>query len=286
MTIRQEEDGAGWRRQGTPKVKHKDHTSSTLVDGLDNKRMGSALSTLDLGDLAQHDNGVALHDGDAAKTLAGLEAVDDKGLLGGHDNLGNLVALEADGVLGLLATGLLADLPVDGGHADSRAGSADKGNGAVADLELSGVVHDLDLDGERLDAANGVVRLEDHDVANTGHVVLVQALDVEANVVASLGSLDRLVVHLDGEDLASAGSGGGVGGEEDNLITRADGALLHTASEHITDALDLVHARHGEAHAGVLVALGDLDEVVEGVLEGGHMHSSLLADLALHALPP
>ncbi len=38
------------------------------------------------------------------------------------------------------------------------------------------------------------VLLVHHDVAGAGHVVLVETLDVEADVVAGVGDLDALVV--------------------------------------------------------------------------------------------
>ena len=60
--------------------------------------------------------------------------------------------------------------------------------------------------------------------------------------------VDALVVHLDGEHLAGAGVGDGVGRDEDNLLTGADATLLDAAGEDITDTLDLVHAGDGEAH--------------------------------------
>jgi hypothetical protein len=75
----------------------------------------------DSHDLAKHDSGVAVQEGNAGQTLAGLEVVHDQGLAGLKDNLSHLVGLEAVGLLQLLATGLLADL-WGGGWGDGREG--------------------------------------------------------------------------------------------------------------------------------------------------------------------
>merc|ERR1719316_24536 len=121
---------------------------------------------------------------------------------------------------------------------------------------------------------------------NMPHVVLVEGLHVHANVVTRQTRLDTLVVHLHGEHLASACIGSSVGGEEHNFLTRLDRALLDTASEHITDTLDLVHTRECEAHGLLWVTLGWLHEVVESILEGGDMAPLLLGDLHFLAIPP
>merc|ERR1719441_515 len=63
--------------------------------------------------LAKHDSGVAIKEGNAGETLAVGEGVHNHGLLGHEDGLGLVVGLELHGTLGLLATGLLAETPVD-----------------------------------------------------------------------------------------------------------------------------------------------------------------------------
>ncbi len=174
------------------------------------------------------------------------------------------------GVLELGTTSLLAHLPVDGGHPAGSASAADEADGGVAALELAGnVVESLDLADEGLGALEGAVLGVDHDVTGAGHVVLVKTLDVHANVVTGLGSIDTLVVHLDSKDLASTGSTGGVGGHEDDVLAGVDKALLDAASQNVANTLDLVDAGDWAAHGGVGDTDGGLGEVVEGVLEGG-----------------
>ena len=70
-------------------------------------------------------------------------------------DLGHFVLLEEGGALDLLASGGLADLPVDLGQLAGRAASADEGDGRVAGLELAGVVEDLDLGDEALARLEG-----------------------------------------------------------------------------------------------------------------------------------
>ena len=131
-----------------------------------------------------------------------------------------------------------------------------------------------------------MVRLFDHDVTNTGHVFLGETLDVEADVVACAGGGHGLVVHFHGENLTGARLGGGVGGDEDGFVTGGDLALLDTASDDITDTLDLVHTVDGHAHDGGGVALGELDVVVEGIEEAVDLDLLAGHGGGLLALPP
>jgi len=236
--------------------------------------------------LAEHDGGVTVKEGNAGKTLAVLEGVDNQGLGGLEDDLSHLVGLEGVGVLHLLATGLLTDLPVDLGDTASRATAADETDGRVASLDLTGDVKSLDLGSEVLDGLEGGVGLEDHDITSAGKVVLVKTLDVHADVVTRTGLVDTLVVHLDGEHLTSARVGSSVGRHEDNLITRLDNTLLNTASEHITDTLDLVGTGDREAERSIGLTLRDGDEVVESIEEGVDVDRGTLLVDDVNTVPP
>merc|ERR1719313_461775 len=147
------------------------------------------LLVLELGDLAKHDGGVAVEEGDAREALAVLERIHDERLLRHEDNLGHLVRLERVRVLHLLAAGLLADLEVEGGRAARRAAAAHEANRRVAQLDLTRDVKRLNLRGELAAAVEGAVLLVDHHVADARHVLLVETLDVEADVVTRLGDL-------------------------------------------------------------------------------------------------
>lgn len=236
--------------------------------------------------LAKHDGGVAVQERNAGQTLAGLEVVHHQGLSGLEHDLSHLVSLQGVGLLHLLATGLLADLPVDLGDTAGGAAAAHEADGGVAGLDLAGDVQSLDLGGEVLDGLQGGVGLQDHDVTGAGQVVLVQTLDVHADVVARAGLVHALVVHLHGEHLAGAGVGSGMGGHEDDFLTGLDDALLDAASQHITNTLDLVGAGDGETHGGVGLALGHGDEVVQGVEEGVDVAGVALLVDHVHAVPP
>ena len=194
--------------------------------------------------------------------------VNHERVLGLEDRFRDFVGLERHGGLELLATGFLAHLEDELGHLARGAGAAHEGDGGVAALELAGDVENLDLGVEVLARLEGGILLVDHDVTGAGHVDLVETLDVHADVVTGVSLLDALVVHLDGEHLADAGVGDGVGWDEDDLLTGADDALLNAAREDITDTLDLVHARDGEAHVSLVVAGGLGDHAVEDIEEG------------------
>ena len=147
------------------------------------------------------------------------------------------------------------------------------------------MVENLHLCSEGSASLEGGILGKDHDVTNTGHVQLVQALNVETDVVTRSCLLDRLMMHLDGEYLSVARSGGGVSGKEKNLVFRLDDTLLDTTSNDISDTLDLVHTRYWHSQLGVSGTSGDLDHLLKSI--GKSVDVDLL--LAYHnvaALPP
>merc|ERR1712185_335210 len=148
----------------------------------------------------------------------------------------------------LLATSLLAHLPLQLGNAARGTAASHKPNWRITNLDLIGNVENLDLCVELLCLTKGGVLLVHHDVTSTGHVLFVQTFDVKTNIVTRLGLLSTLMVHLDSEDFASAGVGRSVRGQEDDLLTRLHQALLHTPRQHIADTLNLVNARDWHAH--------------------------------------
>jgi len=241
---------------------------------------------LNFDNLTQHNHGVALHDSDAAETSALLEALNNERLNWLKLAFGHVTILDERGVLDLLLTSGLAHLEDDLGELNSRTTSAHKGDGGVTNLELTGVVKNNDLHSEGLGADKCLVGLEDHDVTNMGHVRLFETLDVETNIVTGIGSWARLVVHLNSEDLSSAGGGGGVGGDKDDFITRLHSALLEAASDNITNTLDLVNAGNGHAHGLVTDTGRGLNHIVEGIKQVVDVDSCSDGGLDVNTSPP
>jgi len=190
------------------------------------------------------------------------------------------------GVFHLLATGLLAHLPVKVDDTAGGAATTDETDGGITLLDLTGDIEDLHLGGEGFDGRQGAVLLVDHDVTSAGHVLLVETLNVETDVVTGLSLLDLLVMHLDGEHLAAASVGGGVGGHEDNFFVALDDTLLDAAGQHITDTLDLVDTGDGHAHVLVDVTGRGRAHVVEAVEQ--HVDVQLFARGGddVNAVPP
>merc|ERR1712039_505235 len=154
--------------------------------------------------LSEHDDTVAIHEGNAGETLAVLEAVAHKWLLWLEAALSHLVRLERVRLLKLLATGLLAHLPLEGRDTACGTAAAHETNWGVSNLDLVWNIKDLDLRCELLGLAEGGVLLVDHDITGARHVLLVKTLDVQANVVTWISKFGTLMMHLDGEHLASA----------------------------------------------------------------------------------
>lgn len=223
---------------------------------------------LDLDGLAKHNNRVTFHDGNTSETFADLERVDNEWLLWLEHALSHFSGLDGGWALGLLSTSFLTDLPDNFGHLDSGTSSSDECDWAVSSLQLTRVVEDLNVGCERLGSVDGVISLDDHDITDTRHVVLWQGLNVHTDVVTLAGLWDLLVVHFDGEDLSCARSGCRVGWQEEDFVTRLDGTLFDTASEDITDTLDLVDSRQWDSHLSGGVTLWWLDELLQAVKEG------------------
>merc|ERR1712186_298256 len=145
---------------------------------------GALLLALARDDLAKHHHAVAVHEGHARQALAILEGVADQRLLRLEAALRHLVGLQGVRALHLLAARLLAHLPLERGDTASSTAATDEADRRVADLDLVRDVQHLDLRVELPSLPEGRVLLVHHHVAGAGHVVLVQALDVQAHVVA------------------------------------------------------------------------------------------------------
>merc|ERR1712129_108532 len=90
---------------------------------------GGLLLALARDDLAQHDDAVAVHEGDPRQALTILEGVAHQGLLWLEAALSHLVGLERVRVLHLLAPRLLAHLPLELRDAAGRSAAAHETNG-------------------------------------------------------------------------------------------------------------------------------------------------------------
>jgi len=176
---------------------------------------------------AQHNNRATLHEGHTTQAFASVERGAHKRLERLKHNFSHFIRLQEWRILGLRALGLLANLPVDVAHLACRAASTDKGDWRVAFLKFSGMVEDLNLRGEVLAGLERVVGGQNHTVSNTGHVLLLQVLDVQAHVVSRSSKRTGCVVHLNGEHLASAVLGLGVGGDEHDNVVGADFLARH-----------------------------------------------------------
>merc|ERR1719424_166650 len=241
-------------------------------------------------DLSEHHNTVAIEESNTRETLAVLEGVDDEWLMWGEVNLRHLVGLEGVWLLHLLTTGLLTDLPLDLGHTASSATAADETDRGITNLDLTGDIQDLDLGVEVVSWSQRCILLVDHHITSAGHVLLVKSLDIHADVVTRASRILTLVVHLDGEDLTTAGVGSRVGWEEANFLTWLDATLLDTAGNNISDTLDLVDTGNWQAHGGLQWADWWAGHLVQSIVQAVEMEffgaSFLVRDLNIDSLPP
>jgi len=247
--------------------------------------LGGAIGNLGGDDLTKHDNTVAIQESDTGETFAILEGVDDERLARLELDLGHLVGLEGMWLFSLLATGLLAHLPVEVDDTAGRATATDEADRGVTLLDLARDIQDLDLGGEVGDVLQGGVLLVDHDITGAWHVLLDETLDVQTDVVTWKGLLGALVMHFDGENLADASIGWGVGRHEDDFLTWLDDTLLDTSGQDITDTLDLVDSADRHTHWLVGVTLWWAGHVVEGIQQAVDVELLTVA-LDVHTGPP
>merc|ERR1712107_794929 len=118
-------------------------------------------------DLAQHDDTVAIHEGDARQALAIFESIAHERLLWLETALRHLVRLQGVRVLHLLATGLFAHLPLERRDAACGAAATHEANRRVADLDIIGDIENLNLSVELARLSQGGVLLVKHNIARS-----------------------------------------------------------------------------------------------------------------------
>merc|ERR1712190_218055 len=165
-------------------------------------------------------------------------------------------------LLHLLPPGLLAHLPLELRNAARGAACAYESDRRVAHLDLIRDIENLNLRIELTGLTERRILLVHHHVTSVWHVVLVQALNVQADVIAWVCKVDTLVVHFHREDLPSAGIRCCVRRQEDDFLPRLHDTLLHAASEYITDTLDFIDARNWQTHRRTGGSLRDTAEFV------------------------
>merc|ERR1711865_408908 len=112
--------------------------------------------------LSKHDTAVSIHEGNTRETLAILESVAHKWLLRLEGHLSHLVRLQRVRIFKLLATSLLAHLPLELGDTARCTTTAHETDRGVTDLDLIRDIKDLDLGIELLSLAKGGILLVDH----------------------------------------------------------------------------------------------------------------------------
>jgi len=135
-------------------------------------------------------------------------------------------------------------------------------DGSVTILDLTGMVEHDDLGDEHLGVCARVVLGVGGDIASLD-VLNGEVLNVETNVITGEGSLDLLVMHLDGLDL-----GGDVHGAEGDDHTGTEGTSLDTTDGYCSDTTNLVDILEGKTEGLVGRSLGG-SESIEAAEEGG-----------------
>merc|ERR1712050_292199 len=189
-------------------------------------------------DAPEHHHAIAVHESDTTHTFAILESVADQRLLGDEAAFRHLVWLQGVGLFHFLPTRLLPHLPLELRNAARGTACAYEADRRVPHLNLVRNVENLNLRIELTGLTERGVLLVHHHVTSVGHVVLVQALNVQADIIAWVRKVDALVVHFHREDLPGTGIRGRVRRQKNDFLTRFHDTLLHTTGEYVADALD------------------------------------------------
>merc|ERR1712150_277524 len=106
---------------------------------------GTFLFTLARDDLPEHDDTVSVHEGDTREAFTIFESVAHQRLLRLEAALGHLIRLQCMRVLHLLATCLLAHLPLQLGDAACGSATTHETDRRIAHLDLIRDVEHLNL---------------------------------------------------------------------------------------------------------------------------------------------
>ena len=220
------------------------------------------LLTGDLLDDTDGDGLTHISDSETTEGSVGGEGLNNHRLLGNKLNHGGILGFDALGLLLSDSTGTLVNLGSDLCELAGNMASVAIEDGCVSVLDLSGMVEDDDLSDEHFGVSAGIVLGVGSNVTSLD-ILDGQVLNVEADVITGEGSLDHLVMHLDGLDL-----GGHVHGAEGNNHTGSEGTSLDTTDGYCANTANLVNVLEGKSHGLVCGSLGGT-EVIEGGEECG-----------------
>jgi len=179
-------------------------------------------------------------DGETTKRLIFCELLDDH-RLGGHElNHSGVLRLNIRGLFLIDCTGTLVNLRHNLLELASDMACVAIEDGGVTIRDLTRVVEHDDLGDEHLSVCAGVILRVRSDIASLD-VLYGEVLDIEANVVTRKGSLNLLVMHLNGLDLS-----GDVHGAEGDDHTGTERTSLDTADGHCANTTNLVHVLKGK----------------------------------------
>jgi hypothetical protein len=215
-----------------------------------------------------HSNGLThVTDGETTEGRVVGERLDTHGLGGNHLDDGGITRLDELGAGFDRLSGTAVNLLLELSELAGNVGGVAVEDGGVTSADLTGVVEDDDLSGERSGTGRGVVLGVTSDVT-TADFLDGNVLHVETNVVTGNTLLELLVVHFDGLDFS-----GDVGGSEDNDHAGGDDTSLDTADGHRANTGDLVDILEGKTEGLVGGTDGSLNGI-DGLEEG------LTSDLA------
>lgn len=134
-------------------------------------------------------------------------------------------------------------------------------NWRVSVSDLTGVVEDDDLGGERGSLLGGIVLGVTANVS-TSDILDGDVLDVESDIVTWETSLELFVVHLDGLDFSGDG-----GGSEGDDHTGLDGTGFDSSDWHCSNTTNLVDILEGKSER-LVGGSGRWLDGVDGLEEG------------------
>eukprot|EP00445_Apocalathium_hangoei_P000083 CAMPEP_0203841824 /NCGR_PEP_ID=MMETSP0359-20131031/1626_1 /ASSEMBLY_ACC=CAM_ASM_000338 /TAXON_ID=268821 /ORGANISM="Scrippsiella Hangoei, Strain SHTV-5" /LENGTH=269 /DNA_ID=CAMNT_0050756317 /DNA_START=586 /DNA_END=1394 /DNA_ORIENTATION=- len=178
----------------------------------------------------------------------------------------------AQGHLVEFSSGVVVHFPLEHGDVAGGAAEVHDADRGIVELDLDGDIQDVNLDIELVGRIQSRAFLVHRGVIRTGHLLLVQTLDVQAPVVVRICKqilFDQRALRLIGKPvMAHLHVRDRVRGQEDDLFAELQLALLHASGQHIADTLHDVDVEDWRAHQGADRALGHTEEFFQHVVDG------------------
>mmetsp|Transcript_32387 Transcript_32387/g.48083 ORF Transcript_32387/g.48083 Transcript_32387/m.48083 type:complete len:352 (-) Transcript_32387:394-1449(-) len=233
-------------------------------------------------DLTKHLQTVGVHHSKTTKGRNLIEGLNKQRSRGLELHLGRLELRNMRRILHLCSPSLLRLLPENFRHLASDLCRARKNNRGVARLENSRVLLDCNQGCETLDWLELAFLLEIENITGLHLFILSDTLNGHADRVSGTCTIQHLLMLLNGKDLFVLETRR----HDTNNVSRANSSLLNRSCNDLSNALDVIDARHRKTKRSIRQPLRWLNEIVQGIEKGEARYLHLGLEISLPTLVP